>query len=195
MSEEHVPELVLTEAPKGGTLFDILVPEARLCVLAQDIYESTYEDVVRALTWLTKQGPEDIHLHITSGGGNAFTGLALADAIESLQRDTGVQIIGQAMGQCMSAAMLPFMACSKRFMGARSWLMMHGASNSMFRADMRNMEAEMALTTQMNQQLAEWFASRSKQPTEFWLPLLKDNTPHYWSASEALEDGLTDAIL
>lgn len=202
VSDEHGDGLILPphmmgglEDKSGDDLFGVMLPEARIVMLAEDMYEGTYNDVVRGLTRLAMQSKDDIYLHIATGGGNAFTGLGLADAIGALQRTHDVRVIGAAMGHCMSAGFCVLQACAERHMGARSWLMMHGASNSMFRADVRNMEAEVALSKKMNEQHAEWFASRSKRGTDFWLPLLMDNTPHYWSAEEALEDGLIDRII
>jgi ATP-dependent protease ClpP protease subunit len=207
VSDEHGETITMPDAlmrgleDKGGDdYFGVMLPEARIVMLAEDIYEGTYNDIVRALTRLSMQSSDDINLHIATGGGDAFTGLGLADAIDELQkrgaaRGAPLRVVGKAMGHCMSAGFIVLQACIERQMGARSWLMMHGASNSMFRADHRNMTAEVELTRKMNEQHAEWLAERTKQGRDFWLALLQDNTPHYWSAEEALADGLIDRIL
>lgn len=179
----------------NDNLFGVLLPEARMCVLAEDLQENTYIDIVRGLTRLALRGDADIYLHILSPGGDLYTGLALADAIEGLQTHTGVKVVSLAMGMCASAAIFPYFAGNERRMGRRSWLMVHGVSMAMIGADMTGLGSEVAHIEKVNTQLAEWFAARTKHPVEFWAPILLSRDPHYWSAEEALKDGLADAII
>lgn len=56
-----------------------------------------------------------------SGGGSAYVGLALASVI----RLRGLNAIGVVAGECSSAAILPFAACTQRFVTAHSTLLFH----------------------------------------------------------------------
>jgi ATP-dependent protease ClpP protease subunit len=56
-----------------------------------------------------------------SCGGSAYIGLALA----SLIRLRGLQAVGVVAGECSSAALLPFAACSERYVTAHATLLFH----------------------------------------------------------------------
>jgi ATP-dependent protease ClpP protease subunit len=56
-----------------------------------------------------------------SCGGSAYVGISLAGLI----RLRGLQVQGVVLGECSSAALLPFAACSTRFVTAQSYLFFH----------------------------------------------------------------------
>jgi ATP-dependent Clp protease, protease subunit len=56
-----------------------------------------------------------------SCGGSAYVGLALATLI----RLRGLKADGVVAGECSSAALMPFAACSRRFVTAHSTLLFH----------------------------------------------------------------------
>lgn len=56
-----------------------------------------------------------------SGGGSVYTGLALATMI----RLRGLKIDGVVAGECSSAALLPFAACTRRFVTPHSTMLFH----------------------------------------------------------------------
>lgn len=56
-----------------------------------------------------------------SPGGSAFVGIALA----ALIRLRGLDVAGIVLGECSSAALLPFAACPRRFVTAHSSLFFH----------------------------------------------------------------------
>jgi ATP-dependent Clp protease, protease subunit len=60
-------------------------------------------------------------MYFDSCGGSVYTGLALATLI----RVRGLRVTGVVIGECSSAALLPFAACQKRFVTAYSTLLFH----------------------------------------------------------------------
>lgn len=60
-------------------------------------------------------------LYFDSGGGSVYAGLALVTII----RLRGLQCIGVVAGECSSAAILPFAACTERFVTPHSTLLFH----------------------------------------------------------------------
>jgi len=60
-------------------------------------------------------------IYFDSGGGSIYTGLALA----SLIRLRGLDVDGIVAGECSSAALLPFAACSRRFVTPHSSMLFH----------------------------------------------------------------------
>ncbi|MCA9041834.1 MAG: ATP-dependent Clp protease proteolytic subunit [Planctomycetaceae bacterium] len=60
-------------------------------------------------------------IYFDSCGGSVYVGLALATLI----RLRGLDAYGVVTGECSSAALLPFAACSKRFVTAQSTLLFH----------------------------------------------------------------------
>ena len=56
-----------------------------------------------------------------SGGGSAYAGLALATVI----RLRGLQATGVVAGECSSAALIPFAACTQRVVTPHATLLFH----------------------------------------------------------------------
>ena len=60
-------------------------------------------------------------IYFDSGGGSVYVGLSLATII----RLRGLNPIGVVAGECSSAALLPFAACTRRFVTPHSTLLFH----------------------------------------------------------------------
>ncbi len=60
-------------------------------------------------------------LYFDSCGGSVYTGLALATLI----RIRGLRVTGIVIGECSSAALLPFAACHKRLVTLHSTMLFH----------------------------------------------------------------------
>ena len=60
-------------------------------------------------------------LYFDSCGGSVYVGLSLATLI----RLRGLQITGVVLGECSSAALIPFAACRKRYVTPHSTLLFH----------------------------------------------------------------------
>ncbi len=60
-------------------------------------------------------------IYFDSCGGSAYVGISLAGLI----RLRGLRARGVVLGECSSAALLPFAACTERFVTQHSWLFFH----------------------------------------------------------------------
>ena len=60
-------------------------------------------------------------IYFDSCGGSAYVGISLAGII----RLRGLRACGVVLGECSSAALLPFAACTQRFVTAHSYLFFH----------------------------------------------------------------------
>ena len=60
-------------------------------------------------------------IYFDSGGGSVYVGLALA----ALIRLRGLDVTAVVVGECSSAALLPFAACKRRFVTSHSTLLFH----------------------------------------------------------------------
>jgi ATP-dependent protease ClpP protease subunit len=60
-------------------------------------------------------------IYFDSCGGSAYVGISLAGII----RLRGLRATGVVLGECSSAALLPFAACTERFVTAHSYLFFH----------------------------------------------------------------------
>jgi ATP-dependent protease ClpP protease subunit len=60
-------------------------------------------------------------IYFDSCGGSAYVGISLATLI----RLRGLRVTGVVLGECSSAALVPFAACHERFVTAHSYLFFH----------------------------------------------------------------------
>ena len=60
-------------------------------------------------------------IYFDSCGGSAYVGISLAGII----RLRGLRAVGVVLGECSSAALLPFAACTERFVTPHSYLFFH----------------------------------------------------------------------
>lgn len=84
--------------------------------------------------------PPPIVLHINSGGGSVFAGIAAMDAV----RLCPVPVRAVVDGMCASAATFPFMVAAKRTINASAYMLIHQLSSihwgnyEQLKDDMRN---------------------------------------------------------
>lgn len=170
----------------------------RIIILSGDIDIGTAHEFIEDITILTKESKEPITVIITSPGGSAFAGFAVVRAIRYAQRH-GVKVIGSVYGQAMSMAFYILQCCDIRKMGNLCILMAHGVTTG-FVGDMRNVDAEKKLLTMWQTELAKLVSERCTNKNhkacqhDYWVELLRDNTPQFYSASESLEMGLVDKV-
>lgn len=137
-----------------------------------------------------------VNLMITSDGGEVFEGFGVENAIRDIQGALapGVPVIGVVNGNCFSMASYILQACARRIVLANSFIMVHGISQKSFSFDEKDGERNMALLKQLKATLVDGYARRSTQPREYWEHMMKDNSPNYFTAKEALDVGLVDEI-
>lgn len=125
--------------------------------------------------------------HLQSDGGEMFPSISLAETIPTIP----TPIYSIIEGCVASAASFVALACKRRYMQAGALLLIHqvqtmvGGSFDLFKDEMRALEMLMAW-------MVSFYTQHSRLDEETVRGMLKRNS--YFSASEALEAGLIDAI-
>ena len=135
----------------------------------------------------------EINLFINSPGGDAFSGLALADQIERAKR-RGFHITAHASGIIASAAVPVFAACDVRLAAPGTIFMIHEAS--LWKWPGRETASDIRSQNELMQLLRERYigklAAYSKLDRAKWEEL--ENKTTWFSAEKAKDWGLVDKI-
>jgi ATP-dependent protease ClpP protease subunit len=135
----------------------------------------------------------DVNLFINSPGGDAFSGLALADQIERARRK-GFRITAHASGIVASAAVPVFAVCNERFAAPGTIFMVHEAAlwkwpGRETASDIRSQNDLMGL---LRDRYIGKLTANSKLDRTKWEELEKKTT--WFSAEKAMDWGLVDKI-
>lgn len=149
-----------------------------------------YTDAMLAAALAAASPDNEVTLRISSPGGDAFTGLAMASLI---RQHGGVH--ATALGLVASAATFPLFAAKKVSMARESTLMLHspyaGEVQAGFRADELRSTAD--ILDKLQAQIETLYAARSGKSVEdvrAWV----GSTEKWFSADEALAANLIDEI-
>ncbi len=171
----------------------------RKIFVAGEIEAGVARAFVEDVMLLVSESQEPINIMIIAApGGQAFSGFAMIRAIRHAQ-SKGVQVIGSVYGQAMSMAFFLLQCCDVRNMGSMCVLMAHGVTTGLV-GDIRTVDAEQKLLSLWQRDLSSMVANRCTKKdskyssSEFWFEMLRDNTPHFYSASESLDCGLVDEV-
>ncbi|KKN52313.1 hypothetical protein LCGC14_0614140 [marine sediment metagenome] len=134
-----------------------------------------------------------INLFISSPGGDAFSGLALADQIKRAQR-LGFTVTASASGLVASAAVPIFAVADTRIAAPGTIFMVHEASlwkwpGRETASDIRSQNRLMGL---LQERYIAVLADRSNLSVEEWIE--RERTTTWFSAKQAKEWGLVDLI-
>ncbi len=135
----------------------------------------------------------DVSLFINSPGGDAFSGLALADQIERARRK-GFHITAHASGIIASAAVPVFAVANKRYAAPGTIFMVHEAAlwkwpGRETASDIRSQNELMGL---LRERYIGKLTANSKLDKSKWEELEKKTT--WFSAEKAMDWGLVDKI-
>lgn len=135
----------------------------------------------------------DINLFINSPGGDAFSGLALADQIERAQRK-GFRVTAHASGIVASAAVPVFAVCKVRLAAPGTIFMVHEAQLWKWpgRETASDISSQNELMSLLRDRYIGKLATNSKLDKSKWEQLEHKTT--WFSAEKALEYGLVDKI-
>lgn len=128
-----------------------------------------------------------LEVHISSGGGDVFQGLAIGEAIRSYKGRVTTIVDGIAA----SIASVIAQAGQQRVMAPGSMMMIHDAFGSCVgnTAEM----AKMAETLdKVSANLAAVYASRAGRTADYWRGQMRDET--WYTAEEAVDAGLADRV-
>ena len=135
----------------------------------------------------------EINLFINSPGGDAFSGLALADQIERAKR-RGFHITAHASGIIASAAVPVFAVCDVRLAAPGTIFMVHEASLWKWpgRETASDIRSQNELMVLLRERYIGKLANYSKLDKEKWEEL--ENKTTWFSAEKAKKWGLVDKI-
>jgi ATP-dependent protease ClpP protease subunit len=135
----------------------------------------------------------DVNLFINSPGGDAFSGLALADQIERARRK-GFRITAHASGIIASAAVPVFAVCNERFAAPGTIFMVHEAA--LWKWPGRETASDIRSQNDLMELLRERYIGKlianSRLDKVKWEELEKKTT--WFSAEKAMDWGLVDKI-
>ena len=135
----------------------------------------------------------DVNLFINSPGGDAFSGLALADQIERARRK-GFKITAHASGIIASAAVPVFAVCDVRLAAPGTIFMVHEAA--LWKWPGRETASDISSQNELMHLLRDRYIGKlvdnSKLNKSKWEELEKKTT--WFSADKALAWGLVDSI-
>ena len=133
-----------------------------------------------------------VHIFINSGGGDAFSGLALADEIERAKKDFNV--VCHASGIIASAAVPVFAVCDERIASPGTLFMVH--ESAMWKWPGRETASDIRAQNEMMDLLRERYigilTERSNISKERWCEMESKTT--YFTTEQAKEWGLVDKI-
>ena len=134
-----------------------------------------------------------LNLFINSPGGDAFSGLALADQIERAKRE-GFDVTAHASGIVASAAVPVFAVCNSRYAAPGTIFMVHETSiwkwpGRETASDIRSQHELMGL---LRDRYVGKLTSNSKLTKTDWEKLEVNTT--WFSAEKAVEYGLVDKV-
>ncbi len=134
-----------------------------------------------------------VNLFINSPGGDAFSGLALADQIERAKRE-GFHIIAHASGIVASAAVPVFAVCDERLAAPGTIFMVHETSIWKWpgRETASDIRSQNRLMNLLRERYIGKLAKYSKLDREEWEELEHNTT--WFSAEKAKSYGLVDKI-
>lgn len=134
-----------------------------------------------------------INLFLNSPGGDAFSGLALADQIERARRK-GFDITVHASGIIASAAVPVFAVCNRRYAAPGTIFMVHEAALWKWpgRETASDIRSQNDLMVLLRDRYIGKLVANSGLKKEEWEELEKKTT--WFSAEKALEWGLVDKI-
>ena len=135
----------------------------------------------------------DVNLFINSPGGDAFSGLALADQIERARRK-GFKITAHASGIIASAAVPVFAVCNVRLAAPGTIFMVHEAALWKWpgRETASDIRSQNELMHLLRDRYIDKLAMYSKLDKTKWE--LLENKTTWFSAEKAKDWGLVDSI-
>jgi len=135
----------------------------------------------------------DVHIFISSPGGDAFAGLALADQIERVKRK-GFHITAHASGIVASAAVPVFAVCDRRLAAPGTIFMVHEAALWKWpgRETASDIRSQNELMNLLRESYLTKMSSNSKLNKDEWEKL--ENKTAWFGAEQAKEWGLVDKI-
>ncbi|MHC4757220.1 MAG: ATP-dependent Clp protease proteolytic subunit [Planctomycetota bacterium] len=133
----------------------------------------------------------DVHIYISSPGGDAFTGMALSDTIITFQ-GLGFRVTGHASGIVASAAVPVFSVCETRLAAPGTLFMVHEAA--MYKWPGRETASDIRSQNELMRVLQDRYIGylpKVAVSAERWIELIKMTT--WFDTGKAMEWGIVQA--
>jgi len=130
-----------------------------------------------------------IKLHIHSGGGDLFSGLAAVDTILSTKTPVHTYVDGSAA----SAATLMSLAGNRRFIYKNSFMLIHQLSSMMVEGTHEQFKDEFENQQRLMNRIKALYREKAKMSDEILEDLLKHDL--WLDADKCLEYGLVDEVI
>lgn len=130
-----------------------------------------------------------IELHIHSGGGDLFSGLAAVDTIRTVKTPIHTYVDGSAA----SAATLMSLAGDKRFIYKNSFMLIHQLSSMMVEGTHEEFKDEFENQQRLMNRIKQLYREKANLNEELLEDLLKHDL--WLDADKCLEYGLVDNVL
>lgn len=163
----------------------------RMIFLSGEITDGTADIVISQLLELDGKNPnQDIYLYISSPGGSVYAGLAIYDAMQSVQAD--VVTVSMGLSASMAAFLLAAGTPGKRFAFPHARVMIHQPFSFAF-GNPEDIEIEARESTYLMDLLNRLFAQHTGQS----IPTIRRDTErdNYMSATEAQNYGIIDRVI
>ncbi|MGO3895360.1 head maturation protease, ClpP-related [Brevibacterium aurantiacum] len=128
-----------------------------------------------------------INLFVNSPGGDVFDAIAIANSL----RRHKAKVVATVDGLAASAASFLIQAADEIVMGKGSELMIHEASGGVM-GNAQDMAEMAAVLDQVSNTIAELYADRAGETTDFWRDAMRAET--WYSSAEAVDAGLADRV-
>lgn len=136
----------------------------------------------------TPAAPAELFIHVNSGGGSLYSGLAAMDNIANSHYPVNTIVEGRAA----SAATLISISGSKRTIRKNSYMLIHQISTG-FWGKFEEMKDEISNMEKFHKTLKNFYETRTKIPPSVLDEILKRDL--YLDSAECLNYGLVDAII
>ena len=193
MPKNNPPDIILSDmgssptVKSAGTHIYFYVDVTPITVMDLLLHTQDIQSEILRHSVVFDNTPAPIHLHINSGGGDLFSGLAAFDALRALKVPLHTHIEGLAA----SAATLLSLAGSKRTIGPTSFMLIHQLSSDIWGKFEEHKDAMANHTLQMDK-LSKIYTLRSKIPLKKLEALLKRDL--LLDAESCLRHKLVDEI-
>ena len=160
--------------------------ESRRIQLDMDVSDVMASLVLRSLLKMVEISHEPIEVYLSSYGGEAYSGLAVYDALRACPCD----IIVYANGKIMSAGVLVFLAGDVRYASKHTTFMMHSVSSGT-EGKLKDQEIDVMEAKRINNIMLDILSERTKMKRNWWYRKILSHD-QYFDATYAKEIGMVD---
>jgi len=171
----------------------------RIIILSCGIDDCVACEFINEILLMIVDSKEPIKIIISSPGGDILDGMTIIRAIQHAQNQ-GVEVTCEVFGHALSMAFIISQTGDRRVMGAGDVLMCHGFF-VVQGSDRKGREAEDKMLKDAEDSFCNMIAKKNTSKhkefhnVDYWHVLMAEETPNYYTATEALDMGLVDEVV